>query len=311
MAIPLIVVAIVVSLPMVRHSLATQFQAHPLWGALVLAVLCFLTAYLVAGTRLLEAEERTRQYRDAGLILAITLILLIVGGVLTSASSFLATEDIRPSAARAALLWAAASFMAGFLGGFLFGVPKVAGNGTTVPAPGGEAGAAAGSFAQRPNTNLEQISDWLTKIIVGLGLVELKDLPGRWKAAARWVAEGLSAAAPPSQAAISFAGSLILYFLILGFLAGYLLTLLFLAGAIGRAGQGAYDLNKSFEGGGDSEKIRKFWQPGGGPHNSANEQKLNEWIKNNLPPGTQISELIHTRELSQARQKAVAELKIQ
>lgn len=68
-----------------------------------------------------------------------------------------------------ALLIGLAASLVGALTGFLFGVPKTV-------ATGG-AGAAAGSDYQS-NTNLEQISDWLTKTLVGTGLVEMKDLVG-------------------------------------------------------------------------------------------------------------------------------------
>ena len=49
--------------------------------------------------------------------------------------------------------------------GFIFGVPRLR------AASGG--GATTSVFV--PNTNLEQISDWLTKIVVGVGLVEAKN----------------------------------------------------------------------------------------------------------------------------------------
>ena len=57
-----------------------------------------------------------------------------------------------------------AASQVGGLAGFIFGIPKtIATQGTTTEHQG--------------NTNLEQISDWLTKILVGAGLVELKELP--------------------------------------------------------------------------------------------------------------------------------------
>jgi hypothetical protein len=52
----------------------------------------------------------------------------------------------------------AASF-AGLLLGFLFGLPKTLER--------------SGKGRLTTNTNLDQISDWLTKILVGLGLVQL------------------------------------------------------------------------------------------------------------------------------------------
>jgi uncharacterized membrane protein len=60
-----------------------------------------------------------------------------------------------------AVLVGLAASSVGALAGFVFGIPKT---GTT---PGMSA-------AYEGNTNLEQISDWLTKILVGAGLVELK-----------------------------------------------------------------------------------------------------------------------------------------
>jgi hypothetical protein len=240
------------------------------------------------------------------------LILLIGGWVLTGAANVLAPEALRPAAMRIAILWASACFMAGFLGGFLFGVPKVGAEDASSrkPAATSRSGPATDrAFSQRPNTNLEQISDWLTKIIVGLGLVELKQIPTHLGNASRWVAESLSVAAP-AAATISFAGSLILYFSILGFLAGYLLTLLFLAGAFGRAGRRAYVADFGSGEDNSSDKIRNFWRPNGGPPDPTNTQKLTQWISQNLPKGTKISELITAKAFDKARQKAIADLSI-
>lgn len=63
------------------------------------------------------------------------------------------------------LLWltSAAAFFVGGITGFVFGVPRTR--------------TADDIFAPRrlhDNTNLEEISDWLTKILVGLGLVEYR-----------------------------------------------------------------------------------------------------------------------------------------
>jgi glucosamine-6-phosphate deaminase len=51
----------------------------------------------------------------------------------------------------------------------LFGIPR-----SLAGPEGAEDKAAAGAY--RPNTNLEQISDWLTKILVGVGLVQFTTL---------------------------------------------------------------------------------------------------------------------------------------
>jgi hypothetical protein len=71
------------------------------------------------------------------------------------------------------------------------------------------------------NTNLEQISDWLTKIIVGETLVELKPAMERIESAAILIGESLANKK-------SFAYAILVYFSTSGFLGSYLLTRLFL-----------------------------------------------------------------------------------
>ena len=56
-------------------------------------------------------------------------------------------------------------FPAGGFTGFLFGIPR------TITAPGPNPSTGVTQF--QGNTNLEQVSDWLTKIIVGVGLVQI------------------------------------------------------------------------------------------------------------------------------------------
>src|SRR5262245_31088533 len=63
--------------------------------------------------------------------------------------------------------WAIALWSAGVGLGFLFAIPRVLqGKGAPSPGPAAAASAAAASptvYEQRVNTNLEEISDWLTK----------------------------------------------------------------------------------------------------------------------------------------------------
>lgn len=123
------------------------------------------------------------------------------------------------------LIWSVACLMAGAVVGFLFGIPKILqSEKTSIPQEGSRI-----HYRQQVNTNLEQISDWLTKIIVGLGLIELRSVPGYLRKLANLLSEGLE------QSSHAFAFALIVYFSILGFLFGYLATRLFLAGAFSRA----------------------------------------------------------------------------
>ena len=81
---------------------------------------------------------------------------------------------------------------------------------------------------------MEQISDWLTKLLVGAGLVELKSLPHYLHTAAHYVAGSLGKPAGEPDAS-SFAAALIIYFFVEGFLGGYLATRMFFQNAFQRS----------------------------------------------------------------------------
>jgi hypothetical protein len=92
-----------------------------------------------------------------------------------------------------------------------------------------KAGQAQGSTGV--NTNLEEISDWLTKIIVGVSLVELQAGLAQLEKAAQMIAQALG-----GKSQESFAYALMVYFSISGFLGSYLLTRLYLQKAFREAG---------------------------------------------------------------------------
>jgi hypothetical protein len=127
-----------------------------------------------------------------------------------------------------AWLWASACLAAGAAVGFLFGIPK-----TEQKADAGN----QSSYRQQVNTSLEQISDWLTKILVGLGLAELSKIPTMLQDAAGYVAKGLG----PATGVTSLAYGLIVYFSIAGFIGGYLLTRIFLPRILFEAESGLGD----------------------------------------------------------------------
>ncbi len=123
-------------------------------------------------------------------------------------------------------LLAAASISCGALLGFLFGIPRTAQNNspkpTTTPA--------AGAPLYEVNTNLEQISDWLTKILVGVGLTQLVNLATKVQAFGSWLETYFDGNA---LIPVAIGGN----FSICGFFSGYLLTRLFLTGAFAAAEQ--------------------------------------------------------------------------
>jgi hypothetical protein len=87
------------------------------------------------------------------------------------------------------LLVAGACTVSGWLLGLLFGIPRTLARASAGPVPPAS-GAPAGQAQQqtppssRVNTNLEDISDWLTKTIIGVGLTQLYNVPPfLWKLA--------------------------------------------------------------------------------------------------------------------------------
>lgn len=74
----------------------------------------------------------------------------------------------------AGFLLAGASLFLGVLVGFIFGIPKTSKpNSDSSPPLKAET-----NVAYNLNTNLEDISDWLTKMLIGVGLVQLTAIPG-------------------------------------------------------------------------------------------------------------------------------------
>ena len=134
------------------------------------------------------------------------------------------------------LVVAAAAAFTGALFGFIFGVPRVLTSdrpqGPISPLYGGSAPIVA-------NTNLEQISDWLTKILVGVGLTQFALIV---RAAGRLFAS-LAPSFGGGEVGTAFAGALILYMITLGFSTGWLFTRLFLGRAMAAADRGAAALD--------------------------------------------------------------------
>lgn len=141
----------------------------------------------------------------------------------------------------AILLWCIATLAVGATLGFLFGIPK---SGSLARRPDGNA--APDQTGQPPpdnpdprgtngraNTNLEEVSDWLTKIVVGLTLVHWESIRNDVTTISGHMAATFAPA--PTDADRSFAMALVVGFFTLGFLFGYLYTRMFLQGAFARS----------------------------------------------------------------------------
>jgi hypothetical protein len=155
------------------------------------------------------------------------------------------------------LMFAGAALVAGALLGFLFGVPRTLAGDVQPPTDTDDVNAAL-TPGYSVNTNLEQISDWLTKIIVGVGLIQLGAIRGA-------AGELFDAMAPSlgGPASAPFAGALTVYFAVVGFAGGWLLTRLFLLGAMSAADRRARALTRFLEAerataAGDDDRARQL-----------------------------------------------------
>jgi flagellar biosynthesis regulator FlaF len=116
-----------------------------------------------------------------------------------------------------------AALLTGGLLGFLFGVPHTRDDGTIQRRNDPERdGTRESSTSYRPNTSLEQIADWLTKILVGVGLVQIQVIPGKLVSLAKYVAQGLGSETETLALAI------LIYFSVCGFVFGFLWARLYL-----------------------------------------------------------------------------------
>ena len=170
-----------------------------------------------------------------------------------------------------ALAWGLALYVSGALIGFLFGIPKVPDR-SGLPAvspdvPSAAGGATTSSAVKKVvdadarrlsgiNSNLVEVSDWLTKIIVGVGLVELKNLSTHGESLARFIAlslvpPGAGTGAAGYQNLTSIGGAIALFFGVLGFITGYLLTRIFLAVIMNDADRSAEEASSWRLSGGD------------------------------------------------------------
>jgi hypothetical protein len=133
------------------------------------------------------------------------------------------------------LLWALACLIGGVFAGFLFGIPKILQSDLSQLAnnAGDTSTAESRTYRQQVNTNLTEISDWLTKIIVGLGLINLREIPSLIKKSALILAASMHEGGP-DQDHLAYAVAIIVSFSILGFLFGYLITRIYLAGVFSK-----------------------------------------------------------------------------
>lgn len=117
------------------------------------------------------------------------------------------------------VLVATAAWIAAGLIGFIFGVPRALA--TDKP----DSSLVGTHVFYRSNSNLEQISDWLTKIIVGVNLVELRTLVNATSNLVDFLAPALGG----EPYGPSYALGVVITFAISGFVVLYMFTRVYLA----------------------------------------------------------------------------------
>jgi hypothetical protein len=153
----------------------------------------------------------TAGFAIAGLIVVAALCLGFSNGSPWNFLSYLGTD----------IFVAAAAGAAGAVAGFIFGIPR-----TREAAEQVASGDPAVPEKQKSravllaNTNLERISDWLTTLLIGATLVQLRDLPGWLTGVGTALGSGLK-----NENDVPF---VLVFFFGLGFLGIYMVTRLYL-----------------------------------------------------------------------------------
>ncbi|MGB7546167.1 MAG: hypothetical protein WBM14_00325 [Terracidiphilus sp.] len=155
------------------------------------------------------------------------------------------------------VLVAGAALLSGFLMGFIFAIPRVGdhkGRTTTAQPEGTQTpNSDAPPDSVLFNANLVEISDWLTKIIVGVGLVELHSITGSLGKLSYYLALGLQPApcaggascAEPLISGQAAGLAILIFYFTLGFLLGYVWTMIYFQGDLKRQVDHLKRLNRS------------------------------------------------------------------
>jgi hypothetical protein len=136
------------------------------------------------------------------------------------------------------MLAGGAALLTGFLLGFIFAIPRVGdqkGKTKAVPPEGIHAENSGEQQDSVPfNANLVEISDWLTKIIVGVGLVELHSIPNALGKLSYYLAPGLlpapcsggASCTEPLVTGQAVGLAILIFYFTLGFLLGCVWTMI-------------------------------------------------------------------------------------
>jgi hypothetical protein len=179
------------------------------------------------------ATGARRMIQGFALLGGLSVIIFALG-----VSAIQKTEPFWPKFAQTSgtgLLLCLGFFAIGGLFGFLFGIPRASRKNSSAAGSGKQIDPESEGSGSKPysdNTNLEEISDWLTKIIVGLGLIDLKEIPSQVRRLSEFFAQ---------TCGNDFCSGLFLaigaLFLVAGFVFSYVLTHVYLPVAFTYSGE--------------------------------------------------------------------------
>lgn len=177
----------------------------------------------ISGRGMSDATPTMRPGQKTQRLVGVVVTLLVAGILLVS---IFLVQSIPPSAGAGAasaagvvvfVLFCAAGAV-GAAAGFLFGLPRSRVVDMTTGAQPGAASNPPPSTSYLTNSNLIKVSDWLTTIIIGLGLVNLRKVPA--------AIEKLGAALKAPLGGMSYSATIGVSVLIGGALAAFLLAYL-------------------------------------------------------------------------------------
>jgi hypothetical protein len=160
-----------------------------------------------------NAVDKNAPTEDFGLmtikvIMGVGMLVMIIAAIIVKPNGFLPVLGLSSAIALAA------SLVGGFLG-FLFGIPRSSNGLDSKKTPFGY------------NTNLEQVSDWLTKIIVGVSLTQIPAITTKLHNLNHAVATGFANYIAYNYA-YPYSGAVMVFYGVSGFLFVYLWCVLYL-----------------------------------------------------------------------------------
>jgi len=157
-----------------------------------------------------EATQYEKQEESKGKSIFYITFMLAMGVLIICLYSIaLGTEKFLSVLSISAIIALTSAIVGAFIG-FIFGIPRTP--------------AAKDSENIAANTNLEEISDWITKIIVGVSLVQLNQLSGGIVALGNTLAHGMG----DHPSSFVFSVSTMIFYFVGGFFLGYLWSRIYL-----------------------------------------------------------------------------------